>query len=61
MQLNKTLWGFLRIEALSSASCLQTNVSLPGLPQVPKNRFNQQSEKMQKERKIVKQDKTVIV
>ena len=31
-------------------------LSLLGLPQVPKKKFSQRSKKMQKERKIVKQD-----
>ena len=30
-------------------------------PQGPKNKFNQRSDKMQKERKIVKEDKIMIV
>ena len=37
------------------------NLSFLGLPQIPKNKFNQRSEKMQKERKTVKQDKIIIV
>ena len=43
------------------ASCLQKNISLLGLPQVPKNTFNQRNEKMQKEKKTAKQDKIIRV
>ena len=43
------------------ASLLQKNFSLRGLPRVPKNKFNQRNEKMQKQRKIVKQDKIIVV
>ena len=42
-------------------SCLQKNLSLLGLPQVPKNEFHQRSEKMQKQGKRVKQDKIRVV
>ena len=42
------------------ASCLLKNFSLLGLPQVPKSKFNQRSEKMQKDRKTVKQDKIIL-
>ena len=31
------------------------------IPQVPNYKFNQRSEKMQKEKKTIKQDKTIIV
>ena len=37
------------------------NISLLGLPWASKNKFNQRSDKMQKERKAVKQDKIIIV
>ena len=47
--------------AISPASSLQKSFSLLGLPQVPKSTFNQRSEKMQKQRKAVKQDKIIIV
>ena len=43
------------------ASYLYKNVSLLGLAQVPKNKFNQRSEKRQKQRKTVKQDKIILV
>ena len=42
------------------APCLWKNFSLLDLPQVLKSTFNQRSEKMQKERKTVKQDKIII-
>ena len=41
--------------------CLQRNFSLLDLPEVPKTKFNQRTEKMQKERKTVKQDKVITV
>ena len=53
-----------------SSICLLSveNFSLLGLPQVPKNKFNWRSEKMQKKKKrggggegIVKKDKMIIV
>ena len=40
------------------APWLQRNFSLLGLPQVPRNKFNQRSEKIQEQRKTVKQDKS---
>ena len=40
---------------------LVSRKGLPSKAQVPKSKFNQRSEKMQKQRTTVKQDKTVIV
>lgn len=42
-------------------SCLQKDFSLLGLSRVTKNKFSQRREKMQKQRKIVKQEKIIIV
>lgn len=46
---------------MSPASCLQKHFSLWGLPWVLKSKFNQRTEKMQKQRKTVKQGKIIIV
>ena len=44
-----------------SAPCPQKNFSLLGFPRVSKSIFNQRSQKMQKKRKTVKQDKIITV
>ena len=57
---SRTLQAFPGTEPLplvSPASCLQKNFNLLGLPQVPKSKFSQRSEKIQKQRKVVKQEK----
>ena len=53
-----TPWPSLPTHDLS-AFCFMKNFSLLGLPWVPKNKFNQRDEKIQKQRKTVKQDKTI--
>ena len=46
---------------LSTGLLLQKNVDFLHLPCVPKNKFNQRSEKTQKQREMVKQDKIIVV
>ena len=43
------------------ASCLQKNLSLLGIPQVLKSKCNQRTEKMQKEKKSVKQNNSLAI
>ena len=48
--------------AMSSLCLLWVEkLELLDIPQVPNYKFNQRSEKMQKEKKTIKQDKTIIV
>ena len=67
--MGQTLWVCSFLEqttpsapAMSSLCLLCVEkLQLLDRPQVPKYKYNQRSEKMQKERKTIKQDKTVII
>ena len=59
----KTLWGLPGTDPSMSSACLLFVEKLypPRPSPIPKSRFNQRSEKMQKQRETVKQDKIIIV
>ena len=65
MHPTRILCGLPRTDSLHPcpppASHLQINYSLLDPPKVPKGKFSQRSEKMQKERKTIKQDKIIKV
>ena len=61
LKLSRTLWDLPMDRTLDSPACLLFIENLLVLSQVPKNTFNQRSEKMQKQRKTVKQNKVLII